>query len=67
MTVPASLTELSHCWRVATTDKDKMHIVAHALLNEDLDTFIEFYRVGWLGTGGEFARILARVRQAALL
>ena len=67
MLMSATLSELALYWNTATTDRLSLRIVSYALLNPDLDDYIDQHKEGWIGVDGKFARILARVRQAALL
>lgn len=57
------LHKLSELYGTATTDLDRC-CIAQALVSRELDEFIDQYKDGWVGTAGNFARVMSRVVQA---
>lgn len=57
------LLELSEQYYTGNPSQHRMWI-AQALLEKDLDQFIDMHKDGWTGVAGNFARVMSRVVQA---
>lgn len=57
------LLELSELYYTGDLEQHRMWI-AQALLEPELDKFIDQYKDGWTGVAGNFARVMSRVVQA---
>lgn len=57
------LHELSELYYTSNRSQHRMWI-AQALLEPELDKFIDLHKDGWTGVAGNFARVMSRVVQA---